>query len=750
MTTKTHYYQAIRDPRPAIDWRAMLTQLAFGLALALAAARCMLLETIRDPFDVNVGSTPIPRGAGADTSLFLDLLCCLPAILVLGRRCLDKTYTLRCSGSLVLIVPLAGWMALSAKWADDKFADIVSTGNFLAAMALLWATAQLVRSWMRLRIVAAAAFGLLLVFLVHGFDYKFDEMPLMKEHQSTLLRQGGFDPNSFSGIQFAKKMEEMVGFNASPNSFAGMIVLLMAIGLGAAIQRIKDGDDPGWAAALGLSAPLAIWLLVYTQSKAAMVMPVLVAALFAVWWKWRGPLARRSKRWFWIGVGIVAVAILAALGHGLYRHGLPTSSLNFRWRYWVGSWRMFLRHPLRGTGWENFGPHYLRDRLPVASEEIHDPHDFIVRFFVELGAVGGILLLAWLGRQWWELTRPAAPPVVASPLSPTRKIGQVLFLAGIAAGSILINIFASIDFNQGANWVLLELILRLLYFCALVIGLFVVALRSLEKPQVDERAAQWVLYGILIGVGVFLIHNLIEFSMFEPGPLCLLGVLLGSALGIRLGNPPVRKPGISPGAIAGLAAVCVAWLAALNWIFVPIARAEAAAQLGDEKLRAGDFPSACDEYAYAATIFSNNADYPYRAARALHFSIGGLEVPLTDPGQIERAIRLRRQILTWYALAIARDPAFLAAHQLRAIFALQMNDSTQMIADFDRVLQLNPNEVSLRLEYAHDLELLHLLPQAKEQYKLALMYNHLLDPDDLKRKDVDEATIQKEITSLPD
>jgi hypothetical protein len=79
-----------------------------------------------------------------------------------------------------------------------------------------------------------------------------------------------------------------------------------------------------------------------------------------------------------------------------------------------------------------------------------------------------------------------------------------------------------------------------------------------------------------------------------------------------------------------------------------------------------------------------------------------------------------------------------------------MYDSKQMIADFDRVLQLNPNEASLRLEYAHDLELLHLLPQAREQFKLALTYNQLLDPDDPKRKDVDEATIEKEITSLPD
>ena len=111
----TRYYQTVRDPRPAIDWRAMLTLMGFGLGLALVAGRCMVLETVRDPFDVRVGALPNVLGAGADTSFVLDLLCCVPAILVLARRCLDKRYTLRWSWSLLLIVPLSAWMALSAK-----------------------------------------------------------------------------------------------------------------------------------------------------------------------------------------------------------------------------------------------------------------------------------------------------------------------------------------------------------------------------------------------------------------------------------------------------------------------------------------------------------------------------------------------------------------------------------------------------------------------------------------------------------
>jgi len=752
MTARARYYQTIRDPRPAIDWQAMLTQLAFGLGLALVAGRCMVMETLRDPFDIRVGALPSVLGAGADTSFVLDLLCCVPAILVLARRCLDKRYTLRWSGSLLLIVPMSAWMALSAKWADDKFADVVSTGNFIAAMALLWAMAQLVRSWARLRIVAAIAYGLLLVFLVRGFYYKFIDMPSMLEQQSQLLKQGGIDPQSFNGIQFAKKITELMGFNSSANSFAGLVVLFMTIGLGVAIQRIKDRDDPAWSVALALSAPLAIWLLIYAKSKAALVLPVLVIILFGILWKWRGPMARQAKRWFWIGAGIVALGIAAAVGHGLYHHGLPTDSLNFRWRYWVAGIRMFRRHPVLGVGWGNFGPHYLRDRLPAASEEIRDPHDFFMRFLVELGAVGFVLMLAWLVRLWWELTRPIVPPARAEPQSAPVKPqwGPVSFVAGIAAAAIIINIFASIDFTQSASWVIVELINRMLYLCALLIGSLAVALRSVEKPRVDERAAPWILYGILVGAGIFLVHNLIEFSMFEPGPLCLFGVLLGAALGVRLGNPPVRAPRISPLAIAGLAAACAGWLAAGYWIAVPLIHSEAAAHRGDDKLRAGDFEAASGDYVRAALVLPTNADYAFRAARALQMSLGP-PAPLSDPQQIERAITLRNRILVWYAVAIQSDPSFLGAYHLRGIFWLQMSEAQRMIADFDKVMELNPNEVSLRLEYARSLEMLHLLPEAKQQFELALSYNGLLDKNEPKRLSPDKAAeIEKEMNSLPD
>ncbi len=74
-----------------------------------------------------------------------------------------------------------------------------------------------------------------------------------------------------------------------------------------------------------------------------------------------------------------------------------------------------------------------------------------------------------------------------------------------------------------------------------------------------------------------------------------------------------------------------------------------------------------------------------------------------------------------------------------------------MVQDFDQVMELNPNEVSLRLDYARGLKLLDLLPEAKKQFKLALDYNDQLDKAEPKRLTLQQqAEIQEEINSLPD
>src|SRR5215217_1355145 len=110
-------------PKPRGVW---LTRAAFVLSAALVLARATMLETLRNPLDVFPGSESIPRGPGAGTGPVLDLLACLPALLVLARRAVDPAYSVRFAWSFVPMGLLALWTAASVAWAGDKFATAVS------------------------------------------------------------------------------------------------------------------------------------------------------------------------------------------------------------------------------------------------------------------------------------------------------------------------------------------------------------------------------------------------------------------------------------------------------------------------------------------------------------------------------------------------------------------------------------------------------------------------------------------------
>ena len=66
---------------------------------------------------------------------------------------------------------------LSTIWAGDKFESLVLAFHLVAAAALFWAMAQLVRSWVRLRLVAGLCLGVLLIYIAHGITYRFYDVP---------------------------------------------------------------------------------------------------------------------------------------------------------------------------------------------------------------------------------------------------------------------------------------------------------------------------------------------------------------------------------------------------------------------------------------------------------------------------------------------------------------------------------------------------------------------------------------------
>jgi O-antigen ligase/tetratricopeptide (TPR) repeat protein len=705
-----------------------LTRCAFVLAVGLVVARVTMLETLRDPFAVTLGAQPIPRGAGAAAGVVMDALAWLPALLVLLRRVIDPTYRLRPAWSQLWLALLAAWGMASFFWSADRFASAVGAFHFASAAVLFLAASQAVRTWARLRLVAAITFGLLLTFAVQGYYYRYVDLPDLQrsfeQNKESILQERGWTPGSFEAEQFSRKITggEMMGFDASPNTFAAIIVLASIVTLGVGVQRLVDRDGAAWAAGYAAAFALAAVIVWFTHSKAAVAaLAIGTAAVLALWAipglrRWLG---RHARLGYAAGVAAVLLAIAAVVGHGLYHGGLPSDSLNFRWRYWVGSARMFERHPLLGVGWNNFGANYLATRLQAAAEEIKDPHDFLLRFALELGAIGGALAVGWLLWLWWDLTRPVLPAADDSPLRLWVERGRnspIARVAMIAALGMGINVLASVDLTEVPAYVIVELFKRGLFFCVLVIGGALVALKRLDQAEADGRFAGWILHAMLVGLGLFLVQCLIDVAFFEVGPMYLFFLLAGSALGMRL-RENAERPRRSAAAAAALAGAGAAWVAAIVLLVTPVVRGEATAGWGDDAMRARRPADATRLYGDAYAAVPWDAEYAFRAARAA--------MAAGNPDAAK----------AWLDRAIATDPTAAEYYLTRASLELSHAppDVEAVRRDYTAALDLNPNDVGGRLAYADLLARLGLKQEARQQYRVALEKNQQYDVTEPKR-----------------
>jgi len=735
--------------RTTSDRWSVVTHVAFVLAVGLAVARTTITEYLRAPMDISPGAELAPRAPGPATSLGIDLLLCVPALLVLARRVGDPSYRLRHFWSAALAGGLALWTAASVGWSADKFAALVGAADLIGSLAMLWAAAQLVRTWLRLRIVAAATLGLLLLQVAAGLEYRYLEYPALKQQweagRHEFLRQRGWSEDSFLARQFGNKVNsgEITGFTHSANTYAALVVMLGVAALGIAIH--KGAISRRWAGPLLVSVVVlgtGAIALRYTYSRAAMVTPLLAAAVLGLLAMPRVQqvMLRRGRL---IYFGVLAAFVLGAAAvaaHGWYHGSLGEKSLTFRWYYWTGAARMVAAHPLAGVGWRNFGQYYTQVRPPQAPEEVKDPHNIFVRGFAELGIVGGALLLAWLLRLAWELTRPLAPP--ESPARPGATLRTAVAIALVAMG---LSAWWAIDWSPatdaGAALIVLELLKRFAGLLLLAVAMALGAARWLRNSELDDRPAPWILRSLTVAMGVLLLHNLIDFSLFEPGPMAMFALLAGSVIGAR--QPVMAAPHqhklIGP-AIA-LSAVSLLWLIAGGSLWLPTLLAESQAAEGDALLASAKPPrqsqaafAGAAAYRRAAGEQTLNGDYRYRAARATLLGGG-------DGAAV-------RQLLKD---AIAANPRQSKFWRLLADVELSAPtpDMSAVQSAFEKLLELDPANVEARLAYAQALERLGQKTQAARQYQWALHYNGLLPADEPKRLPTSRRAVIEQRAAAP-
>ncbi|MDA0285021.1 MAG: O-antigen ligase family protein, partial [Planctomycetota bacterium] len=254
-----------------------------------------------------------------------------------------------------------------------------------------------------------------------------EQIARRRELQAQFLSQG--IPLSGSSRQlFERRLRdssEPLGFFALTNTFAGFMTMSLVLLAGVLLKSLlpfasecSTDPPPGNAeitsratiVAFGIAFLLVAYCLFLTKSRSAWGGALAGLTTLVGLCVFRSQSGRVLKHVLpVVAIGAVALSLLA--GVAIFTGALDIEviseaprSLRYRIEYWTSTWDVILDHPLLGTGPGNFREYYLQYKLPWSSEEIADPHQFVLDVTANAGFAGllglAALLLSMAALAW--------------------------------------------------------------------------------------------------------------------------------------------------------------------------------------------------------------------------------------------------------------------------------------------------------------------------------------------------------------
>ena len=509
---------------------------------------------------------------------------------------------------------------------------------------------------------------------------------------------------------FEKRMRdsrEPMGLFGLTNTFGGCLAVCLVLTL-ASFRRLGNtprGRERLLADILFVaSLALIAWCLLLTKSRTALL-GTACGIIVLVGGQLLSSLRRGDTITTWIrravavlGIGTVlagiAVGLLIQTG-GLDIEVLSESlkSASYRLQYWQATSRLVAAHPWLGVGPGNFRQHYLKYKLPEASEEIADPHNL----FFDVAATGGLVSLAGLvmlltltisGRMMQRREQLNASGLTSSSFSP-----WPFWCVGAAP----LLVFFSLMVLNG-EWDDRLIVLPCAWFCVAGVRSW---LANDEAPTTDD-AARWSFAAVV----VLVVHLLGAGGISMPAVLQLLLCLVAFSLPQRAVEAVPSKVALRTNGLMwtvtliGWAVTVAAFVATA---LVPAARAQSWLATGNRMALAREgrsgaeaaYRAACLADDWSSTPWHRRAELAYEQAARDRFQSNEL---------FDTAVKLLLE-------AMARDPHnfhgprtlgnwWLARWQVTQ----NEDDARQAFEWLGRALNSYPTNASLLAEFSQAAE----------------------------------------------
>ncbi len=509
------------------------------LSSALLLGLCLCILVVRATYTESptARSSTLPMNLGDMIySLTLSGLLLLAVVVWFLRGVFSGRLSYHVTGMEIGLVLFFAAGVLSTWTAADKRLALSQMSLLFAPLLATLLLVQILRTIGRLRLVLVVSAALGIVSMYQCVEQSLASNKIMIEEYEkrpqAMLEPLGIEAGTLDQFMFEHRLYSRTirGFFTTSNSAASFGLLACFAALALVAERSLSRKDAGAGRRHLLYPALAVTLLVatlfLTQSKGgvlAFFVAVLLLAAALVWR--RQPPARRKSLLIAAGVlgTVAAVAVVyAAVSSGMKHGRLPGgNSMLVRWQYWTASARMIADHAWRGVGPGNFTTYYSHYKPAGALELVADPHCLPLSLLAQYGPLGLVGFLAMvfvpLGRSLSLLARGTSPAPTCW-LASKRTI--LLTLGGLCACFVVVRpILIPLPPGDSAEILLYDLVsLYLAPAAAFLIGfLLLVAPLSVSRTAEGPQAGPVVVAALGCAIVGVLLHNLIDFALFEPG-----------------------------------------------------------------------------------------------------------------------------------------------------------------------------------------------------------------------------------------
>lgn len=642
-------------------------------------------------------------------------------------------------GLFVIAAIVAGFAAANKRAAITDFVTLLAP--VLMAVLLV----QILDSESKIKLVLAVivALGVLSAYQCGDQLLYWNEQQIKfyQQNPQAVLAQQNITVNSFAHWLFEHRLysKDVHGFFTTSNSAGSFALLACFAGVALFLEKVKHHKSgpsgPVQLIICGIVLAVVIFGLVITRSKGAIAASLVAAGMFIAYLLFADWLKAHKKAILIACLLLVLAGGTLAVLYGLTYNRLPGgNSMLVRWQYWRGAAKMVIDHPITGVGGGNFSSFYPRYKTPCALETVKDPHNFLLTIITQYGPIGLAGFLAFVFGPLWKLLF-AAPSHRKWQMANPDLSGQVPFI--ILAVSFLIIIVTALlvirpmilrlpttgSREEEKAAVILVYVMPVVVFTAGFL-LLTAALHSKRKTQNAKHNMNITTAALCCVVVGVLIHNTIDFAIFEPGVSttfwAIIACMIASDFDRKGQRPFVLKPAFFVRIPAVAAGLILLW-AYFHYALIPVARSTA-------KIREANKAVSNSKFERAHSLLAAAADDDTLSPRPLSLN-GRLYLQRfysSGPKQIDLLRRSEKCLLE----AIERNRAdFKNFERLSGVYTLLAETSggqektDYLKRAFDNALlaiECYPGCGRLRIELAKIAEQLSKTNLAIEQYKKAI------------------------------